>query len=490
MYEEGNKRISLNWGSLIIKLIVLAIIVFLAGWLYMKITNGKSSGSNSTLAKDTNSFVNNINTMKNTAFEYFTKSKLPTKIGGTEKLTLTQMIDQKLLIDFTNGGKDCDTDGSYIQTTKTADGNYALKVSLTCGKKSDFIITTIENSETCTGNSCNNNNNSNNENNNTNSDVVVDDKTNNNNNNSNSNNNSSNSNNNTTVKEVIKYVPAPPTTTKTTVTTTVTIKCKYINGRCTSCCSTSCCPSSCTNNSDDKKKVRYYEYVKWSDWQEGYSNEKNAENKEKTITTYNYCKENTRSYYTMAYITDNCDARSYTYEFQLANLPSNATDITIKNKSYFDSSLTDYQAYINYRNNQYMSGNSGNKKIVINDVNAFRNSSLKSNNFTFSISNPYYKTDGYKTSVTINYKNSNNVNAYYESNLNRNIYFMPVKFDVSYITADSCKKDLSSNSFKYSGYIKKDQETTTSWIHRTPEYKWSTETSLDGYTRTGNYEDR
>lgn len=481
MYEEGNKRISLNWGLLIIKLVVLALIVFLAGWLYMKITNNNSNGSKSTLAKDTDSFVNNINTMKNAAFEYFTKSKLPTKIGGTEKLTLAQMIDQKLLIDFTNEGKSCDTDGSYVQTTKTADGNYALKVSLTCDKKSDFIVTTIENPETCPNNNCNNNDN--NDNKNTNSDVVVDDKTNTNTNTNTNNNSSSNNNSNNTsnVKEVIKYVPAPPTTTTTTVTTTVTIKCKCIN---------SCCSSSCMNNTDDKKKVRYYEYVKWSDWQDGYSNEKNAENKEETVTTYNYCKDNTRTYYTMAYITDNCDSRSHTYEYQLTNLPSDATNITIKNKSYFDASLTDYQAYINYRNNQYINGNTGNYKIFINDANAFRNSSLKSNNFTFNISEPYFKDKSYRTSVTINYKNSNNVNSYYDSNIKRNVYFIPVKFDVSYITEGSCTRDLSSNSFKYYGYIKKDPITNTTWIHRTPEYKWSTEESLDGYTKTGKYEDR
>lgn len=42
MYEEGNKNLSLNWGSLLIKLVILAVIVFLAGLIFTKVT-GKNS---------------------------------------------------------------------------------------------------------------------------------------------------------------------------------------------------------------------------------------------------------------------------------------------------------------------------------------------------------------------------------------------------------------------------------------------------------------
>ena len=62
-----------------------------------------------------NEYITNINTMKDAAFEYFTVSKLPENIGGTAELTLGQMVNQKLLIDFTNDGDICDLDESYIE---------------------------------------------------------------------------------------------------------------------------------------------------------------------------------------------------------------------------------------------------------------------------------------------------------------------------------------------------------------------------------------
>ena len=138
MYEESNRSV-FNGGllSLILRLLLLAIFVFILCWLFTR--------NSATVIRETNSsFASNISTMKEAAFEYFTTDKLPENVGGTEKLSLTQMLNQKLLIDFTDNGKDCDTNDSFVQATKTADENYALKVSLTCDKQSDFIVTTIE----------------------------------------------------------------------------------------------------------------------------------------------------------------------------------------------------------------------------------------------------------------------------------------------------------------------------------------------------------
>ena len=93
MYEEGNKNLSLNWGSLLIKLVILAVIVFLAGLIFTKVT-GKNSSSN-TLASSNSDYITNISTMKTAAFEYFTKSKLPEKVGGTEKGITAIQVDIK-----------------------------------------------------------------------------------------------------------------------------------------------------------------------------------------------------------------------------------------------------------------------------------------------------------------------------------------------------------------------------------------------------------
>jgi len=149
MYEESSRRKFFSGGllSLILKFAVIAVFIFILCWLFTR-NNNKAT----IISENSSSYVNNITAMKEAALEYFTSDKLPTKVGGTQKLSLSQMLDQKLLIDFTDNGKTCDVAESYVQVTKTADENYALKVNLNCGKNSDFIVTTIEKQTTQTCN--------------------------------------------------------------------------------------------------------------------------------------------------------------------------------------------------------------------------------------------------------------------------------------------------------------------------------------------------
>ena len=501
MYEDGKKSLSLNWGSLAVKLVILAVIVFIAGWIFVKVTGNNSSSSKNTLASNNSEYINNINTMKTAAFEYFTKSKLPEKVGATEKVTLAQMINQKLLIDFTSDGKTCDTNSSYVQTTKTADGNYALKVSLTCGDESDFIVTTIE-KDSCENNTCTTDTK-------TNTDVVDTKKDTTTNTSTNTSTNTNKSNSNTTTTNTNKSNSSSTntntntsTTTKTTVTTKVTIKITCTNG---------CCQTNCNNNTDTKKdekkdttptptptKVRYYKYIKYSDWSKGYSSATNAENKKQTttVTTYNYCKEYEQTYYSTGYVADWTKIGKYSYEVQFTDLPSDVNSVAVVNssKSYFGSSTSDYQAYINNRGALYMTGNNGKANVAVTNAYTFRNSSLTKNNFTFDVSGAYYSKSqkNWATTITINYKNLNGVTPYYASNLNSNVYFVPLKFDISYSRDKTCVRDYESNKNKYTNYSISDPKTKTetTWIHRTYEYTWSKETKLDGYTYTGEYEDR
>ena len=124
MYEEGNKKLSLDWGSLAIKLVILAVVVFIICLIVTRVIGNKNNNSG-TLAMSNNEYINNINTMKDAAFEYFTVSNLPEKVGSSKELALGEIVNQKLLIDFTNDGEVCSLDDSYIRATKTADGNYA-----------------------------------------------------------------------------------------------------------------------------------------------------------------------------------------------------------------------------------------------------------------------------------------------------------------------------------------------------------------------------
>ena len=99
-------------------------------------------------------FNDNIQTMKDAAENYFTKERMPEKEGDTSKLTLKQMMDQKLVLPFLDkNGKECDLNKSYVEVTKKKN-EYELKVYLKCGSESDYIVEPIGCYNFCPDNSC------------------------------------------------------------------------------------------------------------------------------------------------------------------------------------------------------------------------------------------------------------------------------------------------------------------------------------------------
>ena len=135
MYED-KKRVRINWVSLLVKLIILIIIFLLILFIIKWVKNKRAFVRQISDSE----YTTDVGIMKDAAFEYFTYDRLPTKIGGTKKLTLREMIDQKLIVDFTEDGHLCLIDDSYIQATKTSDENYALKVQLNCNSKSYLLF--------------------------------------------------------------------------------------------------------------------------------------------------------------------------------------------------------------------------------------------------------------------------------------------------------------------------------------------------------------
>ena len=246
---------------------------------------------------------------------------------------------------------------------------------------------------------------------------------------------------------------------------------------------------------EEPETVRWYKHVRWSDWSDGYSNADGAENRSTTKTTYNYCKLTEKTYYTDSYVstTDNYPM-TYNYELQILDIdPNDIVDgsIDLVSSSYFSSSTTDYQAYLDQRDRFLaMTGNTGEYDSEMSSASAMRNAALKSNNFTFRLSDIYLSGDYYRTRVTINYRNHSGVSPYYSNNLGFYIYSVPVKFVVEYADKSDCVRDTAENSSKYPGYIKTDPQKETTWEHRIPEYKWTTNRTESGWTYTGVYEDR
>lgn len=140
--KEGNSGISIT--GFLLRLILIIIFIFLLIWLYPmpNLTNYYSSA-----------FGNNINTMKDAAQSYYTNEKLPKIDGDSVRMTLQEMLDQKLLIPFVDSkGKSCDTEHSYVEVIK--DGNeYLMKIYLSCNDESDYVVVPMGCYDKC-GNSC------------------------------------------------------------------------------------------------------------------------------------------------------------------------------------------------------------------------------------------------------------------------------------------------------------------------------------------------
>ena len=120
--------------DLLVKVLLIVIFIFLLMYLF-PMPNLKPFYSSI--------FNNNIQTMKDAAEDYYTVERMPKVEGKSTKMTLQEMIDQKLIIPFVDkNGNSCDTKKSYVKVTKTKQ-EYELKVSLTCSDESNYIIEKI-----------------------------------------------------------------------------------------------------------------------------------------------------------------------------------------------------------------------------------------------------------------------------------------------------------------------------------------------------------
>ena len=159
MYDNENVtyRVGINWKDIIIKIIMFALFILLLIVLFPK--------PNLDVFYDS-VYSNNIKTMQEAARNYYTVDKLPKNVGDKSSMTLKEMIDNKMIIRFTDkDGKTCDESNSKVEVTKLSDSEYSLKVQLNCGDQSDYILDTIGCTNICSNGTCttiiNNGNNSN-----------------------------------------------------------------------------------------------------------------------------------------------------------------------------------------------------------------------------------------------------------------------------------------------------------------------------------------
>ena len=231
-----------------------------------------------------------------------------------------------------------------------------------------------------------------------------------------------------------------------------------------------------------------YEYVKnvdrYSNWYNGKVTGKNIENSTKVVSYSKYCQNEELTYYTISYASN---IRTYSYTLELLNL-NTSSNIKLLSSSYF-TSIEDYTNYIQNRNNTVSIIDKENNRVTGNEnPYDYKNHALTSSNFTFNTSNIYKQNGKYYIDITIYIKNFNGVTPYYLNKINRNIYYVPVKFTLTN-DKSNCVIDKTENSSKYNNYTVVDTLNEYTDIYRykitTIEYKYSNQESLEGYTKTG-----
>ncbi len=152
MYEEG--RSGFAFKNIILKLLFIVLLIFIVIWLFPTKNYVKNLIEQKLGTSADQIFNTNVQTMKEAALTYFNGSRLPEEEGKSEKLTLEEMLDKKLLVGFTDSnGKSCDNKKSYVEVTKNKT-DYSLKVNLACTDKTDYINSYIGSYAYCTSDVC------------------------------------------------------------------------------------------------------------------------------------------------------------------------------------------------------------------------------------------------------------------------------------------------------------------------------------------------
>lgn len=257
------------------------------------------------------------------------------------------------------------------------------------------------------------------------------------------------------------------------------------------------CDNNTKNEKIDIKKEIYYEYVKvekeYSAWQLEKIEGENVESKEELVSISSFCKNKTSNYYFTSYIDLNLK-KSYTYKVKLSGLPNGEIYANISDKGYFDDTLHYYSSYLVQKNLSIISG-LPNYNVTVPNIYVYRDSSLKSSNFSFSVDSIKKESNYYYAYINISVKNANNVKPYYDRTSKKSVYFIPFYFTIQYTDPNECVRDLTDNASSYSSYktINTSDENVTLYRNfelknNYDDIKWSKEKSLEGYTQTGKTE--
>ena len=224
------------------------------------------------------------------------------------------------------------------------------------------------------------------------------------------------------------------------------------------------------NNSVANSGTTYYEYVKewttYTKWNKGILTGDNIENK------YEYYEISNKEYYSLGIINES-DFRignEISYTLKLVNVPNKNYYFTkIDNSSYYDH--TEESKYLNSSDISLYKSNYNTPKSI-------DNYSITSNNFNYNL-NPYYRKGNFYVDVEITITDTNNVSSY--SIDNKNIYYIPLKFNIKF-ASNNVTTEVPKGEYETISYYR--------YVEKHRDVIWSSDSYVEGYTKTGNSEIR
>ena len=133
MYEERRNKVSIRNAILVV--LLLTLFIFILVWLFPT-----KNYLNNRTSQET--YANYLASLENAAKDYFTADRMPSKVGDSVKLTLGEMLEQKLVLNIEGNAK-CDLNESYVEMTRM-DNEYQLKVVLNCEDFKESKVASVE----------------------------------------------------------------------------------------------------------------------------------------------------------------------------------------------------------------------------------------------------------------------------------------------------------------------------------------------------------
>ena len=135
----SNEKKGFTFKDILVQTVIILLFVFLLVWLFPTRVSFNKLNKRVDILSST-LFGANIQTMKDAAVSYYTNERLPKAVNDVERLTLKDMLNLHLLVDFVDGnGNKCSKTDSYVEVIKLKD-EYQMKINLSCTDNDAYII--------------------------------------------------------------------------------------------------------------------------------------------------------------------------------------------------------------------------------------------------------------------------------------------------------------------------------------------------------------